>query len=361
MKMPFVNLKAQADLVAADVQAEIAGLIAATSFIQGPAVKKLEESLSAYTGAKHAIACSSGTDALLLALMAYDLQPGDEVITTPFTFVATAEVVRLIGCRLVFVDIEKDTYNLDPAKVEEAITPRTRAIVPVSLFGQCADMKALAAISQRHGIPLIEDAAQSFGAEYQGVKSCNLSPIACTSFYPSKPLGCYGDGGALFTSDDQVAEKLRSLLNHGQARQYVYEYVGINGRLDAFQAAVLNVKLKRFSQEIIERQRRAANYSEGLNGTQAVLPVVKSDRTSVWAQYSIRVPDRQRFQAQMAERGIPTAVFYPIPLHLQKPYLQKGDFKVCEEVAQDIVSLPMCAYLTPQDQQLVVDAVREVL
>ena len=361
MKLSFINLKSQYQKYGAEIQKELLAVMDATAFIQGPYVKSLEQSLSDFTGAKHSIACSSGTDALLLALLAIDFKAGDEVITTPFTFVSTAEVIHLLGGKAVFVDIEKDTYNMDATLIEAKITSKTRAIMPVSLFGQTADMDLINAIAEKHRLVVIEDSAQSFGAKYKGKRSCNLSTLACTSFYPAKPLGCYGDGGAVFTGRDDWNVKIRSILNHGQVRQYIYEHVGVNGRLDGMQAAVLNVKLKYFEHEITEREKRAKRYQEALSGKSIVLPTLRPERSSVYAQYSVRVKNRDEFQKKLAEAGVPTAIYYPVPLHQQKPYLQTGNFSVTDQVAREIISLPFCAFLSEQDQAFVCEQVIKIL
>ena len=363
MKINFIDLKAQYHAYQDDIDREVAEVLASAQFIGGPKLGKLEDDLAAYTGAAHAIGCSSGTDALLLALMALDVKPGDEVITTPFTFIATAEVIAFLGAKSVFVDIDKATYNIDAAQIEDAITERTKAIIPVSLYGQCADMDAINAIAFKHKLPVIEDACQSFGAEYNGKKSCNLSTIGCTSFFPSKPLGAYGDGGAVFTNDAQIAEKVRMLLNHGQNERYKHKYIGINGRLDAIQAAVLNVKLAHFDAEVTARAAIGAAYSDKLADADLVTPEVKGDRTSVYAQYSIRVKNREAVAAALNAKGIPTAVHYPMPLHRQEAFAplgyKQGDFPVAERVSDEIMSLPMSPYLTQEQQDFIVAALKE--
>lgn len=363
MKINFIDLQAQYQAYKEEIDREVGEVMASAQFIGGPKLQKLEEDLAAYTGAAHAIGCSSGTDALLLALMALDIKAGDEVITTPFTFIATAEVIAFLGAKSVFVDIDEKTYNIDASLIEDAITERTKAIIPVSLYGQCADMDAINAIAAKHGLPVIEDACQSFGAEYKGKKSCNLSTIGCTSFFPSKPLGAYGDGGAIFTGDDALAEKIRMLLNHGQNERYKHKYIGINGRLDAIQAAVLNVKLAHFDGEVEARERIGKAYSDKLAGTNVVTPAVMQDRTSVYAQYSVRVKNRESVAKALNEKGIPTAVHYPMPLHLQEAFAslgyKRGDFPVSERVSDEIMSLPMSPYLTEEQQDFIVSALKE--
>ncbi|MBN2964839.1 DegT/DnrJ/EryC1/StrS family aminotransferase [Sulfurospirillum sp. T05] len=364
MKLPFIDLKSQYEAHKDEINQAVLNVLDSTQFIMGQEVKTLEETLAHFCGTKHALACSSGTDALLLALMAYDIGPGDEVITSPFTFIATAEVIAFLRATPVFVDIDPANYNLDPTLLEAAITPKTKAIMPVSLYGQCPDMDAINAIAQKHGIPVIEDGAQSFGATYKGKKSCALSTIGCTSFFPSKPLGCYGDGGAIFTDDDALAKKMRILLNHGQEERYKHEYVGINGRLDTIQAAVLNVKLAYFDDEVKARERIGARYSQLLKDV-LITPALSKDCTSVYAQYSVRVPNREEVAKVLNEAGIPTAIHYPIPLHLQPAFTylgyKEGDFPLSEAIAKEIMSLPMSPFLTEEQQDMVVGALKETL
>lgn len=348
MKIDFANLNRQYLRYKDEIDQAVQKVIDSSSFIMGEDVQALENELSAYTGAKHAITCSSGTDALLLAMMALDIKPGDEVITTPFSFIATAETIAFLGAVPVFVDIEEESYNIDAKKIEEKITPRTKAIIPVSLYGQPSDMDEINAIATKYGLKVIEDAAQSFGATYKGKKSCNLSDIGCTSFFPAKPLGCFGDGGALFTNDDFLAEKIRSLRVHGQTKRYHHKYIGMGGRMDTIQAAVLRVKLKHYEDDLKRRQEVAKRYAEKLG-----VKDIKGDRTSAWAQFSIEVRDREKVQASLKEKGIPTAVHYPKPLHLQEcfKYLgyEKGSFPVAEQVSEDIMSLPMNPELTLEE------------
>ena len=363
MKINFIDLQAQYQAYKEEIDREVGDVMTSAQFIGGPKLQALEKGLADYTGAAHAIGCSSGTDALLLALMALDIKAGDEVITTPFTFIATAEVIAFLGAKAVFVDIDETTYNIDAALIEDAITERTKAIIPVSLYGQCADMDAVNAVAAKHNLPVIEDACQSFGAAYKGKKSCNLSTIGCTSFFPSKPLGCYGDGGALFTNDDVLAEKIRMLLNHGQNERYKHKYIGINGRLDAIQAAVLNIKLVHFDGEVEARERIGAAYSAKLAESNVVTPAVMEDRNSVFAQYSVRIKNREAVAAALNAKGIPTAVHYPMPLHLQEAFAslgyKQGDFPVSERVSEEIMSLPMSPYLTEEQQDFIVAALKE--
>jgi UDP-2-acetamido-2-deoxy-ribo-hexuluronate aminotransferase len=356
MKIDFANLQYQYQLYKQDIDAGMQTVLDGSKYIMGPQIKELEEKLAAFTGAGQCIACSSGTDALQLSLMALGVGPGDQVITTPFTFIATAEMIAHLGARPVFVDIDPVTYNIDAQKVEKAITGKTKAIIPVSLYGQPADMEAIQAVAEKHNLPVIEDAAQSFGATYQGKKSCNLSTIGCTSFFPAKPLGCYGDGGAVFTSDQTLADTIRSLRTHGQGKRYEHQYVGLGARMDTIQAAVLLAKLPHYEQEVFNRQEVAQRYSELLQD-KVTTPQVMEDRTSVWAQYSIQVPKRDELREHLSQAGVPTAVHYPKPLHVQEcfSYLGygPGDFKVAEEVSSKIMSLPMNAFLTWEEQEYV--------
>lgn len=361
MKINFIDLQAQYRKYKSEIDLAMHSVLDSSQYIMGRDVTDLEDALTNYTGAKYCIACSSGTDALLLALMASDIKPGDEVITTPFTFIATAEMIAFLGAIPVFVDIEESTYNIDVDRIEEKISPRTKAIIPVGLYGQPSDMDPINEIAARHNLVVIEDAAQSFGAEYKGKKSCNLSKIGCTSFFPSKPLGCYGDGGAIFSSDEAITERLRSLMNHGQTERYKHKYIGINGRLDTLQAAVIKVKLRYFDAEIAERTRIAARYNELLKGSGLVTPITLDDRTSVFAQYSVRVPDRESLVAKLSAKGVPTAIHYPIPLYRQEalrcPSIQPADFPVTEKVTNEIMSLPMSAFLSDDHQNYIVEAI----
>ena len=361
MKIPFIDLQAQYQAYKPEIDKAIQNVLNSSQYIMGPEVKKLEDALASYTGSKHAIACSSGTDALLIALMAMDIQPGDEVITTPFTFISTTEVVSLLGAIPVFVDVAPDTLNIDASKIEEKITAETKAIIPVSLYGQVADMDEINAIGAKHNLIVIEDGAQSFGATYKGKKSCNLSDFGCTSFFPSKPLGCYGDGGALFTNNDALAEKSRMILAHGSRVRYQHEVVGINGRLDAMQAAILNVKLKYFAEEVQKREEIGASYIELLKDKGLSLPVVKKDRTSVFAQFTMRSEQREEVIEKLNSNGVPTAIHYPKPLHLQQCYenlgYKIGDFPNAEKAAKEVFSLPMSPFLTFDQQQFIVEKI----
>ena len=351
----FIDLKAQQARIKGQIDAGIQRVLAHGQYILGPEVAELEEKLATFTGAKHCITVANGTDALQIAQMALGIGPGDEVITPGFTYIATAETVALLGAKPVYVDIDPRTYNLDPVLLEEAITSRTKAIIPVSLYGQCADMDAINAIAAKHGIPVIEDAAQSFGATYKGRKSCNLSTIACASFFPSKPLGCYGDGGAIFTSDDELAKVIRQIARHGQDRRYHHIRIGVNSRLDTIQAAILLPKLAIFEEEIDLRQQVAQNYYSLLSQAGiSTTPHIEPHNTSVYAQYTIRVQTREALQEKLKAAGIPTVVHYPIPLN-QQPAVADAAAKlpVGDAVAQQVLSLPMHPYLNPADQQAI--------
>ena len=375
--MNFIDLAAQQRRISKELNANIARVLAHGQYINGPEVRELESALAAYVGTKHAVGCASGTDALLMALMALDIGPGDAVLTSPFTFFATAEVISLVGATPVFVDIDPATFNIDPAKLDQAVravekgdsslhplpvtaggTLRARAVIPVDLFGLPADYDAIEAIAARHRFPVIEDAAQSFGSECNGRKCCSFGRIACTSFFPAKPLGCYGDGGMCFTEDDRVAERLRSIRVHGQGSdKYENIRIGINGRLDTLQAAILLAKFAIFPEELELRQQVARRYNE-LLADRVKTPEVPNGYRSAWAQYSILVRDgalRTSRIAKLKEAGIPTAIYYPKPLHLQTAFAglgyQEGDFPVSEDCARRIFSLPMHPYLAAGEQR----------
>ncbi|SFK49682.1 DegT/DnrJ/EryC1/StrS family aminotransferase [Rhodanobacter glycinis] len=342
----FCDLKAQQARIKDKIDAGIQRVLAHGHYILGPEVAELEEKLAAYVGARYCITCANGTDALQIAQMALGIGPGDEVITPGFTYIATAETVALLGAKPVYVDIDPRTYSLDPALLEAAITPKTKAIIPVSLYGQCADFDAINAIAEKHGIPVIEDAAQSFGATYKGRKSCNLTTIACTSFFPSKPLGCYGDGGAIFTNDDELAKVMRQIARHGQDRRYHHVRVGVNSRLDTLQAAILLPKLEILDEEMEARQHVAQTYGELLSKAGVTTtPHVEPHNRSAWAQYTIQVDQRAQIQEKLKAAGIPTAVHYPIPLNRQ-PAVADINVKlpVGDAVAEKVMSLPMHPY-----------------
>jgi UDP-2-acetamido-2-deoxy-ribo-hexuluronate aminotransferase len=360
MKINFIDLQGQYQKYKTEIDKEIHEVLDTSMYIGGK-VNNLEDSLAKFTGAKHAIACSSGTDALLLALLSLNIKANDEIITTPFTFIATAEMIAFIGAVPVFVDIDEETFNMDPSKIKDAITDKTKAIIPVSLFGQTSNMDSINSIAKIHNLKVIEDGAQSFGATYKNKKSCNLSDIGITSFFPAKPLGCYGDGGAVFTNDDELASKMRVLLNHGQTKQYTHTHIGINGRLDAIQAAVLNVKLKYYNEEIIKRQKIANKYNSNLKNV--TLPFIHKDSLSVWAQYCVRVKNREEIIQKCTDRNIPTGLYYPIPLHLQEVFqylgYKKGDFPITEKISLDIIALPMSAFLTTEEQNYIIEVINE--
>ncbi|GGI96907.1 DegT/DnrJ/EryC1/StrS family aminotransferase [Halopseudomonas pertucinogena] len=352
----FIDLKAQQARIKDKIDAGIQRVLAHGQYILGPEVAELEEKLADYVGAKYCITCANGTDALQIAQMALGIGPGDEVITPGFTYIATAETVALLGAKPVYVDIDPRTYNLDPALLEQAITPRTKAIIPVSLYGQCADYDAINAIADKYKIPVIEDAAQSFGATYKGRRSCNLTTIACTSFFPSKPLGCYGDGGAVFTNDDELAKIIRQIARHGQDRRYHHIRVGVNSRLDTIQAAILLLKLDIFEDEIHLRQKVASLYNKFFRNREVgELPCIESYNSSVYAQYTVKVAGRDAWQLRMKDAGIPTAVHYPIPLNRQPAVGDENStLSVGDRVCNEVLSLPMHPYLTQEDVSKVV-------
>ena len=354
--MDFIDLRSQYHALRSSIDARIGRVLEHGQYVLGPEVAELEAKLAEFTGSQHCVAVASGTDALLIALMALEIGPGDEVITTPFTFVATVEVIVLAGATPVLVDVEADTGNIDADLLEAAITDRTRAIMPVGLYGQPADMEAINGIAARRGnIPVIEDAAQSFGASYRGGKSCNLSKIGCTSFFPSKPLGCYGDGGAFFTNDADIAQACREIRVHGQSGRYLHTRIGVGGRMDTLQCAVLLSKLERFPWELERRTELAALYREQIrsNAPHARLLALRPDRSSAWAQYTVLVDDRDAVQRRMHELGIPTAVHYPRALHQQPAYQSHfagASFPVSEDLARRVISLPFSPDL--QEAQL---------
>ena len=363
--IPFADLKSQYNAYKKDIDEAVMQVMDTNMYIMGPAVETLEKGLAEYIGAKHALAVSSGTDALLLALMAYNIKAGDEIITSPFTFIATAEVIALLGAKPVFADIDETTYNLDIEKVKPLITDKTKVIIPVSLYGLPADMDKFKELVKDTNIKLIEDGCQSFGATDKGIYSCNYHSIGCTSFFPSKPLGCYGDGGAVFTNDDKEAEIISSIRNHGQIARYRHKYIGINGRLDAMQAAVLNAKLKYFKSEIEKRIEIGSNYTKKIKAmykgetSDIITPFIPEGKVSVYAQYSIRVKNRDKVMEKLNEKGIPTAVHYPIPLHMQECFKDYGfkqsNLDISETVSKEILSLPMSAFLKEDDQDYIVE------
>ncbi len=343
----FIDLAAQQDRLRADIEAGIARVLAHGQYILGPEVDELEHKLTAYTGATHCITVANGTDALQIALMALGVGQGDEIITPGFSYIATAEAAVVLGAKVVYVDVDPVSYNLDPALLETAITPRTKAIIPVSLYGQPADFDMINAIAAKHGLPVIEDAAQSFGASYKGRKSCNLSTIACTSFFPSKPLGCYGDGGAIFTSDPQLSKVIRQIARHGQEKRYHHVRVGVNSRLDTLQAAILLPKLAALDDEIAARQKVSDAYGAALSNSCIVTPRITEYNVSAWAQYTVRVKNRTAVQEALKAAGIPTVVHYPLPLNRQPAVADANAvLPVGDKAADEVMSLPMHPYLS---------------
>jgi UDP-2-acetamido-2-deoxy-ribo-hexuluronate aminotransferase len=357
----FIDLAAQQARIKSQIDANIQTVLAHGHYILGPEVAELEAELAAYCGAKYCISCANGTDALQIALMALGVGHGDEVITPGFTYIATAETVALLGAKPVYVDIDEQTYNIDPAKIEAAITDKTKAIIPVSLYGQCADFDAVNAIAAKHKLPVIEDAAQSFGAIYKGTKSGNLSTIACTSFFPSKPLGCYGDGGAIFTNDEQLATVIRQTARHGQDRRYHHIRIGVNSRLDTLQAAILLPKLAILEEEMQLRQKVAQMYTTALQAAGLAAPFIEPHNRSAYAQFTIRIKNRAAVQTALKEAGIPTAVHYPIPLNKQPAVASDAVLPVGDLVAEEVLSLPMHPYMTQEQVQQVVAALKSAL
>ncbi|HKM94566.1 MAG TPA: DegT/DnrJ/EryC1/StrS family aminotransferase [Prolixibacteraceae bacterium] len=362
--MEFCDLNRQYLSYKAEIDEAIQQVISTSSFINGSEIGLLENELEHFSDAKHALACSSGTDALLLALMALDLQPGDEVLCPAFSFIATASMISLLKAKPVFVDVSPIDYNIDVTKIEEKINLRTRGIIAVSLFGQCADFDAINKIAKQKGLWVIEDGAQSFGAIYNGRRSCSLSDIGITSFFPAKPLGCYGDGGAVFTSDKKLAEKIKMLRSHGQEKRYVHKRIGINGRMDTIQAAILRVKLKHFEEEIVTRQLAAMKYSTLLDN-KVMLPEVHEKNISVWAQFTIGVENRDELQQKLKEKGIPTAIHYPLILPKQEAFRdivpKNESFEVAELLSETVLSLPMHGLITNEEIETVANAVIEYL
>jgi len=349
MKIDFANLQLQYQTYKKEIDNNIQNVLNKSNYILGEEVQILEQELQKFTGVKYAITCSSGTDALLLALMAIDIQPGDEVITTPFTWISTGEMIALLKAKPVFVDIEPDTYNIDASLIEKSITKKTKAIMPVSLYGQPADMDKIQAIADKHNLKVIIDGAQSFGSTYNDKTDSNLGNISITSFFPSKPLGCYGDGGAVFTNNDGYKEKIKMLRVHGQSERNHHKYIGIGGRMDTIQAAVLSAKLPYFVKELKDRQKVADQYTKTLSKITNT-PIIKPNRSSAWAQYTVRLNNRDYVQKELKKKNIPTSIFYPLSLHLQEcfKYLnyRKGDFPISEKASKEVISLPMNAFLT---------------
>ena len=363
--MEFIDLKTRQERIRDKIEARMAAVLDHGQYILGPEVAELEQALAAYVGVKHCVGVSSGTDSLLIALMALGIGPGDEVITVPYTWIATAEVIALLGAKPVFVDIQPDTWNMDPSLIEEVITERTKVIMPVSIYGQPPDMGPINAIASRHDLPVIEDAAQSFGATHNGKKSCALSTIGSTSFFPSKPLGCLGDGGALFTQDDDHANRFRQIRIHGQERKHHHPFLGLNGRLDTLQAAVLLSAFEIFPEEVELRRQVGQRYDTLLAQTVSTnlhLPHVGTTSTSVYAQYTIASPDRDMLRERLAAKNIPSVPYYATPLHLQPVFSSlgygRGNFPVTERISNECLSLPMGPYLSEDQQVEVVDALK---
>ena len=364
--MQFIDLKTRHQLIGDKINARIQKVMDHGQFILGPEVREVEEKLAQYTGSKHCVTVSSGTDSLLIALMALGVGAGDEVITVPYTWISTAEVISLLGAKPVFVDIRPDTWNMDEKELEASITDKTKAIMPVSIYGQCPDMDAINTIAKKYNLAVIEDAAQSFGATYKGKKSCNLSTIGSTSFFPSKPLGCYGDGGALFTNDDELAEKFRWIRVHGQERKHHHPILGINGRMDTIQAAILLEILEVFPDEVHKREKLGKTYSTGLADVESLTtPRIGELNTSVYAQYTILAEQREEIQQSLKDKVIPSVSYYSVPLHLQPVFKslghQVGVFPVAEKVANQCLSLPMSPYLSVHDQRQVIDVILSII
>ena len=362
----FIDLQAQQDRLRPQLESNLHRVLHHGRYVIGPEITELEAQLAGYVGVEHCICVSSGTDALLIAMMALGIGPGDEVITSPFTFIATGEMITLLGAKPVYVDIDPATFNIDADRIEAAVTDRTRIILPVSLYGQCADMDTISAIATRHELTVIEDAAQSFGATYKGRRSGALSDIACTSFFPAKPLGAYGDAGACFTRDEKLAATMRQVRDHGQDRRYHHLRLGINGRMDTLQAAVLLAKMDIFDDELQKRQAVVVRYAEQLAGLEhqdrLVLPWVHPDNTSSWAQYTLRVSGRDALQTAMVGQGIPTAVHYPMLLYDQPALVQPGiDCAESDRAAREVISLPIHPYLEPVVQARITAALKKVL
>ena len=367
--VPFIDLKTQYKALKESIDSRIMKVLESGAYVNGPEVLELEQKLAAHTGVKHALACASGTDALLIPLMALGIGPGDEVITSAFSFIATAEVICLAGAKPIFVDIQKDTYNIDPKAIERAITPKTKAIMPVSLYGQMADMDEINAIAAKHNIHVIEDLAQSYGAKYKNKRSGSMTIASGTSFYPAKPLGCYGDGGAIFTNDDKLATVMKEIREHGSEKRYYHTRLGVNGRLDTIQCAILLAKMERYDWEIEQRQKVANRYNKAFSEIKAdgfSFPIVKSDRDSVWAQYTLSVKDRAGFQKKLQDKGVPTSVHYPLTMADQPWYKQHAggadaQIPTARWAADNVISLPLYPDMDTATQDRVIEAVLTAL
>jgi UDP-2-acetamido-2-deoxy-ribo-hexuluronate aminotransferase len=362
--MQFIDLKTQYQRYQSEIDARMKAVLDHGKFIMGPEIAEMEQALAQYVGVEHGISVSSGTHSLEIALRALDIGPGDEVITVPFTWISSAEVIMLVGATPVFVDIEPDYFNLDVSKLEKAITPRTKAIIPVSLFGQMPDYNAINEIAARHHVTVIEDAAQSFGATQNGRKSCGVTTISSTSFFPAKPLGCFGDGGALFTSDAALADKMRAIRTHGGLQRHNHPYVGTNGRMDTLQAAVILAKLPHFDWEVQQRGAIGARYTDLLRGSCGA-PETMPGNTHVYAQYTLRCANRDEVGNTLQKAGIPTAVYYPKCMHEQPVFAhlgyQWGEFPVSEKASREVISLPMHPFLSAADQDRVVEELKNAI
>lgn len=367
----MVDLATQYEAIKEEVDAAISNVITSTQFINGPEVKSFAAELEEYLGVNHVIPCGNGTDALQIALMALKLQPGDEVITTPFTFIATSEVIGLLRLKPVFVDIIPETYTIDPSKIEEKITDKTKVIIPVHLYGQSCDMDAIMDVASKHNIKVIEDTAQAIGGDYRGangtVKTGTIGHIGCTSFFPSKNLGCFGDGGAIFTNDDELAAEIRMICNHGSKVKYYHEVVGVNSRLDSIQAAVLRIKLRKLNEYCAKRKMAAEYYSKAFsNNDRIITPHIPEYSNHVFHQYTLRIDgDRNALQAYLKEQGIPSMIYYPVPLHIQEAYrdcgYSNGDFPISEDMAEQVISLPMHTELNTDCQDYIIEHVNQFL
>jgi UDP-2-acetamido-2-deoxy-ribo-hexuluronate aminotransferase len=364
MKIDFANLQHQYQQYKNDIDKNIQSVLDKSNYIMGEEIQELELKLEEFSGVSNVITCSNGTDALILAMMAIDIRPGDEIITTPFTFISTAETIALLGAKPVFVDIDEDTYLIDVTKIEAVVTSKTKAIIPVSLYGQPADMLEINLIAKKYNLKVIIDGAQCFGSNYNNSCSANSCDIYTTSFFPAKPLGCYGDGGAVFTNNSYYADKIRMLRTHGQNQRYHHKYIGIGGRLDTIQAAILLAKIPHYDHEIKSRNNIAEEYTQQLQQVLKV-PYIKPDRTSVWAQYTIRVKNRDDFQGELMKKGIPTSVHYPIPLHLQECFsyldISEGSFPISEKISKEVISLPMNPFLTIKQVRYIVENVKALV
>lgn len=368
MSVPFIDLKSQYLALKTSIDSRIQKVLESGAYISGPEVLELEKLLAQHTGSKHCLAVASGTDALLMPLMALGIGPGDEVITTAFSFIATAETIVLAGATPIFVDIDRKTFNIDPKKIEAAITPRTKAIMPVSLYGQAADLDEINAIAKKHSLAVIEDTAQSYGARYKDKKSGACTTVAGTSFYPAKPLGCYGDGGAIFTNDDKLLIAMKEIREHGSEKRYYHTRLGLNGRLDTIQCAILLSKMERYDWEVAQRNRIAKRYDASFKGLESIdnqfsTPYVKADNESVWAQYTLTITNRELFQKKMSEFKVPTAVHYPLTMADQPWY--KANIKLSHDIsvsrwaANHVVSLPMYPDMDDRTQDIVIEAVKK--